>query len=109
MRGKTNLEIIDRCHYCQYLIRYWKNYRVTDLVIFLQQNNILYEFQFGFGGSLADIVRSTNLLAYHYSTILAIMEVTDNIYNHLDHHEYVIGILLDLQKALGTVNHYLVV
>ena len=33
------------------------------------------------------------------------MEVIDNIYHHLDQHEYVIGSFLDLQKAFDTVNH----
>ena len=58
---------------------------------FLQQNKILYEFQFGFR-------------KYH-STILALMEVIDSIYEHLDKHEFAIGIYLDLQKAFDTVNH----
>ena len=64
------------------------SYRLSN---YLQQNKILYEFQFGF--------------RKHYSTILALMEVIDNIYYHLDQHEYVIGIFLDLQKAFDTVNH----
>ena len=51
----------------------------------------MYEFQFGF--------------RKHYSTILALIEVIDNIYYHLDQHEYVTGIFLDLQKAFDTVNH----
>ena len=29
----------------------------------------------------------------------------DSIYQHLDNHEYTIGIYLDLQKAFDTVNH----
>jgi len=33
------------------------------------------------------------------------MEVLDNIYEHLDKREYVIGIYLDLQKAFNTVNY----
>lgn len=44
---------------------------------FLQQNKILYEFQFGF--------------RKQHSTVLALMEVTDHIYQHLDKHEYIIG------------------
>ena len=31
--------------------------------------------------------------------------VIDSIYQHLDNHEYTIGIYLDLQKAFDTVNH----
>jgi len=41
----------------------------------------------------------------HHSTILALMEVLDNIYHHLNKHEFIIGIYLDLQKAFDTVNH----
>ena len=33
------------------------------------------------------------------------MEVIDNIYQHLDQHEFIMGIYLDLQKAFDTVNH----
>ena len=33
------------------------------------------------------------------------MEVLDNIYEHLDKREHIIGIYLDLQKAFDTVNH----
>ena len=63
----------------------------TRFYNFLQVNKILYEFQFGF--------------RKHHSTILALLEVLDNIYHHLDRHEFVIGIYLDLQKAFDTVNH----
>ena len=63
------------------------SYRLSN---YLQQNKILYEFQFGF--------------RKHYSTILALMEVIDNIYYHLDEHEYVIGIFFDLRKAFDTMN-----
>lgn len=58
---------------------------------YLEKNKILYEFQFGFRKG--------------HSTVFALMEVLDNIYQHLDQNEYVIGIYLDLQKAFDTVNH----
>ena len=58
---------------------------------FLELNKTLYEFQFGF--------------RKHHSTVLALMEVTDNIYKHMDMHDYTIGIYLDLQKAFDTVNY----
>ena len=45
---------------------------------------ISYELHFRFGK--------------HYSTILALMEVIDNICHHLDRHEYVIGMFVDLPK-----------
>ena len=58
---------------------------------FLDLHHILYDFQFGF--------------RKHHSTALALIEVLDNIYEHLDKREYVIGIYLDLQKAFDTVNY----
>ena len=41
----------------------------------------------------------------NYSTILALIVVVDDIYNHLESNEYVVGIYLDLQKAFDTVDH----
>jgi len=58
---------------------------------FLDQNSILYEYQFGF--------------RKNHSTVQAVMEVLDNIYEHCDNHEVTMGIYLDLQKAFDTVNH----
>ena len=58
---------------------------------FLETNQILYEFQFGF--------------RKNHSTAHAVMEVLDNIYQHCDNHEITMGIYLDLQKAFDTVNH----
>jgi hypothetical protein len=57
----------------------------------LKINHILYDFQFGFRAN--------------HSTSLALVEVIDNIYNHLDNKDYIVGIYLDLQKAFDTVNH----
>jgi len=59
---------------------------VTRLCRFLQQNNILYEYQFGFH--------------QHYSTTFALIDVVDDIYKHLDNNETGIGIHLDLIKPL---------
>jgi len=62
--------------------------RLSD---FLDNNNILYEYQFGF--------------RKNYSTSHAVMKVMDNIYQNWDNHELTIEIFLDLQKAFDTVNH----
>jgi len=44
-------------------------------------------------------------LGKNHSTVQAVMEVLDNIYEHCDSHEITMGIYLDLQKAFDTVNH----
>ena len=56
--------------------------RLSD---FLENNKILYEYQFGF--------------RKNYSTSQAVMEVVDSIYQSWDNHEITMGIFLDLQKA----------
>jgi len=61
------------------------------LYSFLFKNDILYQYQFGF--------------RKNYSTILALIEVIDNIYRGLDNNEIIIGVYLDLQKAFDTVDH----
>ena len=62
--------------------------RVLD---FLNKNDILYKYQFGFRTG--------------FSTSLALMEVTDMIYDCLDNNLLVLGLFLDLKKAFDTVNH----
>ncbi len=63
----------------------------TRLYKHLMKHDILYKYQFGFRKK--------------HSTMLALIEVVDYIYEHLDNHDIVIGIYLDLQKAFDTVNH----
>jgi hypothetical protein len=61
------------------------------LYSFLTNNNILYDYQFGFRNK--------------HSTILAIIEIVDNIREQLDKGNSVLGIYLDLSKAFDTVIH----
>ena len=61
------------------------------LYTFITDNNILYEYQFGF--------------RRNYSTTSALIDVIDNIYCSLDNDDTVVGILVDLQKAFDTVKH----
>ena len=61
------------------------------LYAYLQSYKLLYDYQFGF--------------RKHHGTSLALIEVIDTIYNHLDNKEKTVGIYLDLQKAFDTVNH----
>jgi hypothetical protein len=58
---------------------------------FLSQNNILYEYQFGFRKS--------------FSTQLALSLLLDKISHALDNGEFVVGVFLDFSKAFDTVNH----
>ena len=60
------------------------------LMSFLNKNNLIYEYQFGF--------------RKNYSTSLALMEVINMINNECVNN-YVLGIFIDLQKAFDTVCH----
>ena len=62
--------------------------RLSD---FLENNKILYEYQFGF--------------RKNYSTSQAVMEVADSIFQSWDNHEITMAIFLDLQKAFDMVNY----
>ena len=69
----------------------FEKFMKVRLQSFLDNNNILYEHQYGF--------RKT------YSTNLALIGAVDEIYSNLNNDLYGIGIYLDLQKAFDTVNH----
>jgi hypothetical protein len=62
---------------------------------FLEMNKFLYEYQFGF--------------RKNHSTVHAVMEVIDAIYEHCDNNEITMGIYIDLQKAFDTVNHEILI
>jgi len=55
------------------------------------QNDMLYDYQFGF--------------RKFHSTNLALIDVIDDIIEHLDARDCGVGICIDLQKAFDTVNH----
>ena len=59
--------------------------------MFLEQNNALYDFQFG--------------CRNNHSTNHALIEITERIKNACDKNLCVCGVYLDLQKAFDTVNH----
>ena len=61
------------------------------LIDFLNQENILYDKQFGFRKA--------------HSTQLALILLLDKITTALDEGNYVIGVFLDFSKAFDTVNH----
>ena len=58
---------------------------------FLNEHEILYEYQFGF--------------RENYSTTLAITEIVENLLTELQNGKLVAGIYLDLSKAFDTVDH----
>ena len=58
---------------------------------FLNQNNILFEQQYGFRQKL--------------STDFALIEISDKIAEAIDKKKFMIGIFVDLSKAFDTLNH----
>ena len=65
--------------------------KIFENISFLERNKILYCHQYGF--------------RKFYSTLLALIEVTDLIKRFLDEKQYVISIFIDFRKAFDTVNH----
>jgi len=61
--------------------------------IYLCNKQLLSDHQFGF--------------RKNHSTSLALIDVIDEIYQHLDGHDKVLGIYLDLQLAFNTIDHYI--
>ena len=62
---------------------------------FLDENNILYEKQYGF--------RKNN------STIFSLIEITEKIKETIDNNKFGCGIFIDLRKAFDTVNHKILI
>ena len=58
---------------------------------FFSDNNLIYPLQFGF--------------RQKYSTVRALMSLTENIRKNLDKGNIGCGIFVDLQKSLGTTEH----
>ena len=64
---------------------------LNRLLQFLNKNDILYKYQFGFGKN--------------HETSSALTKMIDHIYKSLDEENYVFGIYIDLKKAFDTVQH----
>ena len=63
----------------------------NQLYLFLEKNDIIYKYQFGFRKS--------------YSTEQAISEITDNLNSAIDNKQITCGLFLNFLKAFDTVNH----
>ena len=68
-----------------------ENLMYRRLYIFLNNNNIIYNLQFGF--------------RQQYSTSHALINITENIKKALDDGNIGSGVFVDLQKAFDTVDH----
>ncbi len=62
-------------------------------LFFMNHHNIIYQKQYGFRPN--------------HSTVDAVIDLTQNIYNTYEEKEHGIGIFLDLSKAFDTLNHNL--
>jgi hypothetical protein len=65
------------------------------LINFINRNNLLYRYQFGFREK--------------HSTAMALMVLTDNIYDAIEQGDCYLGVFLDFSKAFDTVNHGILV
>ena len=61
------------------------------ILSFIREHEILYELQFG--------------IRKNHSTLHTLLELTDKIYSNLDKSKFCVGVLLDLPKALDTIDH----
>ena len=61
------------------------------LIKYVDCNNLLYKYQFGF--------------RKNHSTVMALTTLTDKISNAVEDGDYVMGVFLDFSKAFDTVNH----
>ena len=74
-----------------YFSKIFEKVMFTYVIEFLDENNILYEYQFGF--------------RKNHSTSHAIITLVERVTKALDTGKYVVGVFLDLKKAFDTVDH----
>ena len=73
-----------------YFSKIFEKVMFTYVIEFLDENNILYEYQFGF--------------RKNHSTSHAIITLVERVTKALDTGKYVVGVFLDLKKAFDTVD-----
>ena len=74
-----------------YFSKVFEKIMYNHVIDFLEHNNILYDFQFGF--------------RKHHSANHAIITMVEKVSNGLDTGKIVVCVFLDLKKAFDTVNH----
>ena len=65
------------------------------LISYLNKNNILYDYQFGFRSN--------------HDTAMAVTEMVDKIAEAIDSKKISLGIFIDLSKAFDTINHNILI
>ena len=66
---------------------------VKRLNVFIEKEQIYYNFQFGFSSNL--------------STKNALLSIVESIQSHLDKNKFCAGVFVDLKKAFDTVDHHI--
>ena len=85
------LPIINQGQRYLYFQKSWKD----DLLIsYILKQKILFEYQFGFQKGK--------------STHMALITLVDKVTEALDNGDYVVGVFLDFSKAVGTVDHSII-
>ena len=74
-----------------YFSKAFEKIMYNQVIDFLEHNNILYDFQFGF--------------KKHHPTNYAIITMMEKVSNAIDTGTIVVGVFLDLKTAFDTVNH----
>jgi retron-type reverse transcriptase len=83
--------IIDQFQSSLYFPNYLKRIMYVRLLKFINSNNLLYQYQFGF--------------RKNHSTLLALTVLLDKISDAFNNSELIVGIFLDFKKAFDTIDH----
>ena len=81
----------DQYRYYRSLVKYLKKLYIKSYTHILKKNNILHEHQYGF--------------RKHMSTVQALLNHMQFIYDSINSGNFVISVFLDFKKAFDTVDH----